>query len=330
MAYSSANGLANKAVLQKYVMSLIQSESRFVSRSIPTAETAGIRAGVLAVQDVDSDGPEDLLRGKGDPYYPIGRDLLVDDVAFSCADRGATEVVDEIDRRDLAGITAKLLQLEQGKLQKATIRLLENEEKRLGTVLGTTGNWGRNLVGNVDFAYFDGSSPANPLKVFSDAADLGGRFDANTIIFGSRAVYDATVGNSLLVAGLPTNAFGALASPSDLGTFLSTKIPGINNVYVMRATGRANRNPASATRAGLGGNWIWVGYMASQEDMVVTPAGSGKLETSASGILRVQAFAPEVGYTQIGMTHHYSVFCPSDFVVPSASLGTIITALLDP
>lgn len=329
MAYSSANGLANKAVLQKYVASLIQSETRFASRSITTAQTDGIRNGVIAVADVDDDGPEDLLRGKGDAFYPLGRDLVIEDVAFACADRGATEPVDEIDRRDVAGITSKLLNLEQAKLAKATGRLLISEEKRLGTVLGTTGNWATNLVGNSDFAYFDSATPGNPLKVFEQASNLGGRFDANTIIFGSKAVYDATVGNSLLVAGLPTNAFGALVSPTDLEQFLSGKL-GITKVLVMRATSRSTRNPANAARANLGGNWIWIGYMPGQDEMIVAPAGGGKLETSASGILRVEAFAPEVQYDRVGMVHHYSVFCPSDFIVPSASLGTIITAILEP
>jgi hypothetical protein len=132
-----------------------------------------------------------------------------------------------------------------------------------------------------------------------------------------------------LVQGLPTNAFGALVSPSDLGVFLSGKL-GITQVHIMRGTGRANRNPASATRVDLGGDWIWIGYMASQDDFGLMPA-SGKLETtSATGILRVESAAPEVYYDRVGMVHHYSVFCPSDFVVPSASLGTIITAILTP
>lgn len=326
MSYSSATGLVNRKVLETFVASLIQSNDRFVARrALPIIETNSMRAGNIAVQDIDDDGPEDLIRAQGEPFYPMGSGVVVNTVAFSCADRGATESVDERDRKDALGNTGAILKLEQSAYQRAALRLLANEDRRLGTLLGTTGNWSRNLVGNVDFAYFD-SSTGDPLKAILDAQNLGGRFTANAVIFGSRAVYEATASNAKLVEGLSTMGFRGIVSKAELDQYFALKL-GVQKVFIMEATSKSTRNPAASTRANLGGDWIWVGYLP---DDVNFSGGRGQMLSDASGAVRVVADHEELVYDREGQIHRFAVSNAVDFVSLSSSLGTIMTSILTP
>lgn len=325
MSYNSATGLVNRKVLESYVASLLQSEERFIARKMPLIETSSIRAGFLSVEDIDDDGPEDLIRAQGEPFYPMGSGVVVDTVAFSCLDRGATESVDERDRKDAAGNTGGLLKLEQSAYKRAALRLMANEERRLGAVLGTTGNWATNLVGNVDFAYFDGNN-SDPLKAILQAQDLGGRFRANTVIFGSRAVYEATVASDKLVEGLSTMGFRGLVSKAELDQYFAIKL-GVQKIFIMEATGKNTRNPASAVRVDLGGDWIWVGYLPDEMDVA---GGRGQFKVDATGVARVVADHEELVYDRLGQIHKYSIGNAVDFVPVAGELGTIMTTILTP
>jgi hypothetical protein len=326
MSFNSATGLVNRKVLEGYVASIIQDEMNFVARkALPIIETNSQRAGVIAVEDIMDDGPEDLIRAAGEPFYPAGRAVKVNTVSFLCEDLGARQPVDERDRKDALGNTGGVLKLEMSAYKKAALRLLRNEESQLATLLGTSGNWATNLVGNVDFAYFDGTG-GDPLKAIAQASRLAKGIKANTVIFGSSAVQIAALSNEKLVEGLSTMGFRGYVSEAEFDQYIALKF-GMKKSYTMKAIGHTTRNPDNAATTELGGNWIWVGYLA---DDVNASGGRGQMTADASGAVRVVADHEELKYSAIGEIHNFSISNAVDFVSLSSGLGTILTSVLDP